>query len=53
MELEHDPFSGVFYVFHNHAFNKLKISFWENNRFIFVLQEPCKGETPLAGREQH
>ncbi len=38
MELGHDPFSGVLYVFRNRAFNKLKILFWENNGFVLYYK---------------
>jgi len=38
MELRHDPFSGVLYVFRNRAFNKLKIVFWENNGFVLYYK---------------
>lgn len=38
MEFEHDPFSGVMYVFRNRAFNKLKILFWENNGFVLYYK---------------
>ena len=38
MELGHDPFSEVLYVFRNRAFNKLKILFWENNGFVLYYK---------------
>lgn len=38
MELGHDPFTGVLYVFRNRAFNKLKILFWENNGFVLYYK---------------
>lgn len=38
LELQHDPFSGVLYVFRNRAFNKLKILFWENNGFVLYYK---------------
>lgn len=38
MEFAHDPFSGVFYVFRNRAFTKLKILFWENNGFVLYYK---------------
>ena len=38
MELGHDPFSGVLYVFCNRARNKLKILFWEDNGFVLYYK---------------
>ena len=38
MELGHDPFSGILYVFRNRAFDKLKIIFWENNGFVLYYK---------------
>lgn len=38
MELGHDPFSGMLYVFRNRAFNKLKILLWENNGFVLYYK---------------
>ena len=38
MELGHDPFAGMLYVFRNRAFNKLKILFWENNGFVLYYK---------------
>lgn len=38
MELGHDPFSGILYVFRNRAFDKLKILFWENNGFVLYYK---------------
>ena len=38
MELGHDVFTGVLYVFRNRAFNKLKILFWENNGFVLYYK---------------
>lgn len=38
LELGHDPFSGVLYVFRNRAFNKLKVLFWENNGFVLYYK---------------
>jgi len=38
LELGHDPFSGVLYVFRNKAFNKLKVLFWENNGFVLYYK---------------
>jgi len=38
MELGHDPFSSMLYVFRNRAFNKLKILFWENNGFVLYYK---------------
>jgi len=38
IELGHDPFSGILYVFRNRAFNKLKILFWENNGFVMYYK---------------
>lgn len=38
MELGHDPFTGILYVFRNRAFNKLKILFWENNGFVLYYK---------------
>jgi transposase len=38
MELSHDPFGGMLYVFRNRAFNKLKILFWENNGFVLYYK---------------
>lgn len=38
MELSHDPFSGVLYIFRNRACNKLKMLFWENNGFVLYYK---------------
>ena len=38
MELGHDTFSGVLYVFRNRDFSKLKILFWENNGFVLYYK---------------
>lgn len=38
MELGHDPFSGILYIFRNRAFDKLKILFWENNGFVLYYK---------------
>ena len=38
MELGHDVFTGVLYVFRNRSFNKLKILFWENNGFVLYYK---------------
>ena len=38
MEIGHDPFSGILYVFRNRAFNKLKILLWENNGFVLYYK---------------
>jgi len=38
MELGHDPFSGILYVFRNRAFDKLKILLWENNGFVLYYK---------------
>ena len=40
MELGHDPFTGVLYVFRNRAFNKLKILFWGVPRRSCELRRP-------------
>jgi transposase len=38
MELGHDVFNGILYVFRNRAFNKLKILYWENNGFVLYYK---------------
>ena len=38
MELGHDPFDGVLYVFKNRTSTKLKILFWENNGFVLYYK---------------
>ena len=38
MELGHDAFSGVVYVFINRARNKLKLLFWEDNGFVLYYK---------------
>lgn len=38
MELGHDPFDGILYVFCNRAHDKLKILFWEDNGFVLYYK---------------
>ncbi|MFT7214027.1 MAG: transposase, partial [Granulosicoccus sp.] len=44
MELEHDPFSGILYVFRNRAFDKVKILFCENNGFVLYYKSLAEGK---------
>ena len=37
-ELEHNPFSGILYVFINRQRNKLKCLFWEQNGFVLYYK---------------
>lgn len=37
-ELDHDPFSGILYVFRNRSSNKLKMLFWEGNGFVLYYK---------------
>lgn len=38
MELGHDPFSGICYIFVNRARNKIKILLWEENGFVLYYK---------------
>lgn len=53
MELGHDPFSGVLYVFRNRASNKIKIVFWEDNGFVMYYKSLAeeKFRWPEAGEQ--
>ena len=38
LELHHDPFSGILYVFRNRHRNKIKCLFWEKNGFVLYYK---------------
>lgn len=37
-ELNHDPFSGILYVFRNRHRNKIKCLFWDKNGFVLYYK---------------
>ncbi|MGQ7848818.1 IS66 family insertion sequence element accessory protein TnpB [Granulosicoccus sp. 3-233] len=51
MELGHDSFSGILYVFRNRASNKIKIVFWEDNGFVMYYKSLAEGELPAVARK--
>ena len=52
MELGHDLFTGVLYVFRNRDFSKLKILFWEDNGFVLYYKSLAEEKIHLPRADE-